>query len=542
MSLAGNAEAMKNRLKKITITFTLIALLPVAFILFELGSVNKNEQIVREIYQNQLEAILYSVNQYSDDVISSWASRINTALSNGNAISHDSAVTALSSSGKMSAIQQLYFTDLDNTSVLLGFTANPEAELKPVLDGLVIGHKDRISRLVTYYEGGFRKMEPLDSTLKGNRIPIMFVLDEGVGKFKLAVMIIDLSRFVQHVLGPKMQTISQDKFIISAFSNVDKSLIYSTESIRHGEPVTNASVYQVDQGNSQKKGLWLLPGYYLGISLKEATIDDLVKDRVTTSVVILSLLLLILIVGIIFLYRNIKREMDLSQAKAAFVSNVSHEIRTPLSLMSMYAETLEMDRVPAEKKKEYYSIISKETERLSKIVNRILNFSQMEANKKKYEMNRIRLNDICDEIMRTYLPHLDEKGFSVTYKKGDVLPLIHGDRDSIIEAFINILDNAIKYSRDRKQIAVETGSDKHTVYVEVKDEGIGIRKAYHHAIFEQFFRAPSGDVHDTKGSGLGLTLVKKTMEVHRGKVAVVSMPEKGSTFRLSFPIIKNEGV
>ena len=77
---------MKNRLKKITITFTLIALLPVAFILFELGSVNKNERIVREIYQNQLDAILYSVNQYSDDVISTWASRINTALSNGKAI------------------------------------------------------------------------------------------------------------------------------------------------------------------------------------------------------------------------------------------------------------------------------------------------------------------------------------------------------------------------------------------------------------------------------------------------------------------------
>ncbi|HYF67508.1 MAG TPA: HAMP domain-containing sensor histidine kinase [Ohtaekwangia sp.] len=533
---------MKNRLKKITITFTLIALLPVAFILFELGSVNKNERIVREIYQNQLDAILYSVNQYSDDVISSWANRINMGLSNGKAISDDSAIYSLASSGQMSAIQQLYFTNLDSQSVLFGFAGDPEDELKPVLDGLVKQHKDRIDRLVSYHEGGFRKMEPLDSTLNGNRIPIMFVLDEGAGTYKLAVLIIDLSQFIRNILGPKMQAISQDKFVIAAFNSMDKSLIYSTESIRHGSPVTSASAYQAVQHNSQKKALWLLPGYYLGISLKEVTIDDLVKDRITTTIVILSLLILTLVVGIVFLYRNIKREMDLSEAKAAFVSNVSHEIRTPLSLISMYAETLELDRVPAEKKGEYYSIIAKETERLSKIVNRILNFSQMEANKKKYEMTNVRLNDLCDEIMRSYLPHLDEKGFSVSYKKEDTLPVIRGDRDSIIEAFINLLDNAIKYSRDKKQITVVTGFDKHFVYVEVKDEGIGIRKGHHHAIFEQFFRAPSGDVHDTKGSGLGLTLVKKTMEAHRGKVTVESMAGKGSAFRLSFPMIKNEEV
>src|SRR6185436_12199398 len=100
------------------------------------------------------------------------------------------------------------------------------------------------------------------------------------------------------------------------------------------------------------------------------SIDDLVKSRTTTSIVILVMLILILAAGILFLYRNVRREIHLSQAKSEFVSNVSHEIRTPLSLIGMFAETLDMGRVKTEeKKKEYYSIISKETARLSRLVN-----------------------------------------------------------------------------------------------------------------------------------------------------------------------------
>jgi two-component system, OmpR family, phosphate regulon sensor histidine kinase PhoR len=283
----------------------------------------------------------------------------------------------------------------------------------------------------------------------------------------------------------------------------------------------------------------VLPGYYLGIKLKGATIDDLVQSRTGTTVTIIVLLTIILGSGIFFLYRNIRREIQLSQAKSEFVSNVSHEIRTPLSLIGMFAETLDTGRVTTEeKKKEYYSIISKETTRLSRIVNRILNFSQMDANKKRFNFVPLQLNDLCKNILETYFYHFQEKGFEFKFEPAEDLGLIQGDRESISEAIINLLDNAIKYSGENKHVTLRTGRDYNFRFVEVADQGIGIARRHHHEIFEQFFRAPTGDIHTTKGSGLGLTLVKKIMEAHHGVVTVDSTPGKGSTFRLKFPVLK----
>jgi two-component system phosphate regulon sensor histidine kinase PhoR len=201
----------------------------------------------------------------------------------------------------------------------------------------------------------------------------------------------------------------------------------------------------------------------------------------------------------------------------------------------MYAETLEMGRVSDDKKKEYHSVISKETARLSRTVNRILNFSQIQARKKTYERKPIQLNELVGGVLQTYYFHLKDQGFTCEYVKDDHLDPIEGDQESIIEAFINLLDNAIKYSRDEKKITIKTGRDNRYTFVEVTDRGMGIEKKYQQEIFDQFYRAPTGDVHNTKGSGLGLTLVKKTMDAHRGKVKVESSAGKGSTFRLYFP-------
>ena len=143
-----------------------------------------------------------------------------------------------------------------------------------------------------------------------------------------------------------------------------------------------------------------------------------------------------------------------------------------------------------------------------------------------------------DEVLRSYLVHLKDKGFNCELTKGEDVKIISGDRNSIVEAFINLIDNAMKYSSDKKNVKIKTGTDGNFSFIEVTDEGIGIAKKHQTEIFDQFFRAPTGDVHNTKGSGLGLTLVKKTMEAHHGKIKVDSAMGKGSTFRLYFPIKK----
>jgi two-component system phosphate regulon sensor histidine kinase PhoR len=148
----------------------------------------------------------------------------------------------------------------------------------------------------------------------------------------------------------------------------------------------------------------------------------------------------------------------------------------------------------------------------------------------------IDLNALCAEILRSYFHHLHDKGFAVDFLPDPKLEKVRADKDALAEVIVNLLDNAVKYSRDRKHITVRTGFAIGQCFAEVQDEGIGIPRIYQKEVFEQFFRAPTGDVHTTKGTGLGLTLVKKIMEAHGGTVDLTSTVEKGSIFRVSFPL------
>jgi two-component system phosphate regulon sensor histidine kinase PhoR len=532
---------MRSPLKKITIAFIAIALLPIGFMIYELGLLNKNELIVRETYQNQLDAILYSVNQYSDDIISSWANRVRLEMNKVHETETDWSEQFNKVIEQNGVVRYVYFSDRKGHSVIYSLSEKDSSTTgaKQAMDKIIRNESDRVGRLIEYEQSGFRKMEAVDAIVEGNSIAILFALGSTITDYQIGAIVIDLPVFINNNLGPKMQEISQGKFIISALTVKNDSVIYSTEVNQSPDVVVQTA--QALKSEIQKKDFWILPGYYLGITLKGATIDDLVKARTGTSLTILTILIVILASGLFFLYNNIRKEIQLSQAKSEFVSNVSHEIRTPLSLIGMFAETLDAGRVTTEeKKKEYYGIISKETARLSRIVNRILNFSQMDANKKRFNFAPLQLNDLCKEILETYFYHLEDKGFTFKFEPSEDLGKIYGDRESISEAIINLLDNAIKYSGDRKHIVLRTGRDHNFRFVEVIDQGIGIARKHHHEIFEQFFRAPTGDIHTTKGSGLGLTLVRKIMEAHHGQVTVDSSPGKGSTFRLKFPVQKEE--
>jgi len=228
----------------------------------------------------------------------------------------------------------------------------------------------------------------------------------------------------------------------------------------------------------------------------------------------------------------------LSQLKNDFVSNVSHEIRTPLALITMYIETLEMGRVKNEGKiKEYYTIIMNQTTRLSGIVNRILNFSQIEGNKRKYFLSMTNLNEIVENAFLTLNYSLETKGFTYTFEPDKNLPPILADREAIADAFVNLVDNAMKYSPGKKEIVVRTASNDQYIYLEVEDHGLGISDKDQKYIFDKFYRVTESNLaNKVKGSGLGLAIVKHIMDAHEGKIYVKSAPGSGSLFRLSFPV------
>jgi len=191
----------------------------------------------------------------------------------------------------------------------------------------------------------------------------------------------------------------------------------------------------------------------------------------------------------------------------------------------------------AEKVKEYYSVILNETTRLSGIVNRILSFSQIESNKRKYSFSESDINEIVETAALSFRYSIENKGFNYSFKPDKNIPLILVDKEAIADAFVNLVDNAMKYSTEIKDLVVRTGKSDKYVYVEVEDHGIGISEKNQKYIFDKFFRVTETNLaNKVKGSGLGLAIVKHIMDAHDGKIYVKSSPGSGSIFRLSFPV------
>ena len=280
----------------------------------------------------------------------------------------------------------------------------------------------------------------------------------------------------------------------------------------------------------------VFPGLTLAIKLHGTTLDAIGHRFALTSFLILGALSVLLAGGLILTHRNVAREMALARLKSDFVSNVSHELRTPLSLIRLYAETLELGRISdPEKTQEYYGIIRKESERLTALINNILDFSRIEAGRKEYDFRETDLRELVHNTLESYRYQIEQSGFTFEEKIGDVPPL-RVDREAMARSLLNLVNNSLKYSQDRKFIGVNLYRDNGSVKLEVVDHGIGIPQTEQEKIFEKFYRVGDPLVHNTKGSGLGLSLVRHIAQAHGGDVAVESAPGRGSRFTITLPV------
>jgi signal transduction histidine kinase len=279
------------------------------------------------------------------------------------------------------------------------------------------------------------------------------------------------------------------------------------------------------------------PGLILAIKLRGTTLQAIGQRFVRTAFLILGGLSFLLAGGIFFTYRNVSKEMALAKLKSDFVSNVSHELRTPLSLIRLYAETLELGRLTSpEKKEEYYRIIRKESERLSALINNILDFSRIEAGRKEYDFRETDMRELVQNTLESYRFQIEQNGFTFEQRIEPDVPPMRVDREAIARSLLNLVNNAVKYSQDRKYLGVKLYRDNGSVKLQVVDHGIGIPQSEQHRIFEKFYRVGDPLVHNTKGSGLGLSLVRHIVTAHGGQVAVDSAPGRGSTFTISLPV------
>jgi len=278
-------------------------------------------------------------------------------------------------------------------------------------------------------------------------------------------------------------------------------------------------------------------GLVLGIKLRGNTIANISAHLLRTHFLILGALSLLMSAGLILVYRNVARELALAKLKSEFVSNVSHELRTPLALIRLYAETLELGRISnTGKQQEYYEIIRKESERLTSLINNILDFSRIESGKKEYNFRETNVADLVRTTLESYRFEIEQNGFQFDQKIDNDVPPLWVDREAIARSLLNLVNNAVKYSSNDKYLGIRLYRHGSAVNLEVVDRGIGIPEKEHVKIFEKFYRVGDPLVHNTKGSGLGLSLVRHIVQAHGGEVAVESAPGKGSKFIITLPL------
>lgn len=279
------------------------------------------------------------------------------------------------------------------------------------------------------------------------------------------------------------------------------------------------------------------PHWEIGIGFKGTTVGALARSNFYKNLLLTLVTLFVLLIGIFLILRAAGREMKLAQIKSDFVSNVSHELKTPLTMIRLSAEILTLGRAKnAEKAQEYFRIIENESRRLSQLIDNTLDFSRIEAGRKNYQFVESCIGDLVEDVINSYEHQIVNSGFELKVEIQPNLPAIMIDPAAISQAVLNLLMNAVKYSDAIKRIEIRVFQSGEYLGVEVTDKGIGIPRSEQQKIFEKFHRVGTALVHNTKGSGLGLTLVKHIVEAHQGQVRVKSTPGEGSSFTLLLPI------
>ena len=267
------------------------------------------------------------------------------------------------------------------------------------------------------------------------------------------------------------------------------------------------------------------------------SIEQLTRNERVLYLVLFTGIIFIMIIGIVFMVRAVIHESEVSRMKSEFVSNVSHELKTPLALIRMFGETLDEGIVTDEKKRrEFYSIIRKESERLSHLINNVLDFSRMDTGAKEYYFEESDLVKVVKSSLEAYKFHIRENGFEIESELPDEAVMLKIDKDAISQALLNLFSNAVKYSGERKYIKVEVCRNSSLALISVADQGVGIPKEERKKIFEKFYRVQAAKGEEKGGSGLGLTLVKHIVEAHGGTIEVESVVGEGSKFTLRIPL------
>lgn len=260
----------------------------------------------------------------------------------------------------------------------------------------------------------------------------------------------------------------------------------------------------------------------------------------TTGIMVIPTIIFTGLLIAIFAYTLyiIFRQKKLSEIKNDFINNMTHELKTPISTISLASQMLQDETISNTPSTIAHisGVINQESKRLSYQVEKVLQMAVFNEGRLKLRLHDLELNELVKNVISSFELRIKNKNglLNVALEAGN--DLIEGDEVHITNVVYNLLDNAVKYSREIPEITVTTRSGRDSVVLSVADKGIGIAKEHQEHIFERFFRVPTGNVHNVKGFGLGLSYVKKIVDVHNGKITVESSLNKGTTFSIILPL------
>ncbi len=258
------------------------------------------------------------------------------------------------------------------------------------------------------------------------------------------------------------------------------------------------------------------------------------------SVIIASILFTTIIISAFALtVRTMFSQKKLSEIKSDFINNMTHELKTPLATISLAIDALTNEKVihDPEKIKYYSTMIKDENKRMNKQVEKILQSARIERQEIKLNLQELNAHEIIRKVTDNLALQIQDRSGSLTLNLQASRQTIKADEVHFSNIIFNLLDNAIKYSKDAPRIEVETLIHGGMFTIRVRDHGIGMNKETQSRVFEKFYRAHTGNLHNVKGFGLGLSYVKNMVEAHGGKIKVDSTPGKGSTFSVQFPLV-----
>ncbi|MCX7987552.1 MAG: HAMP domain-containing histidine kinase [Bacteroidales bacterium] len=259
----------------------------------------------------------------------------------------------------------------------------------------------------------------------------------------------------------------------------------------------------------------------------------------SNSFIVISSIALTLIITLVIAYAIyiILKQKKLSEIKTDFINNMTHELKTPISTISLASQLLADPNVPLENKNidHLARLLLDESKRLSSHVEKVLHIAVFEKNSLRLRIKNINLHELIEQATKNFSIQVKNKNGKLFTNLEAQNPFIEADEAHLTNIIVNLLDNAIKYSDKDPIIHISTQNFNQGVVISVKDNGVGISKEHLNKIFDQFYRVPTGNVHNVKGFGLGLSYVKKMVEAHHGKIWVESSLGIGSTFNVYLP-------